>query len=553
MTERSRSADASQSIRHNRPVPGNDAPVQAEQDRYAHGLKYSAYDTLTSFVLGLASAIVTARVFGAEVIGAFALATLLTGSLHMVSNVREQGGLVRELTRYAPRAPESPALLWLVLGFSAALTLAVLVPFGALAVWLLREVFERPELVAPFAVLAGSYLLLDNTSFNLDAPLVAHRDGRAVWIARAGITVTMIAGAALCAATGERSLWALVVVTVAASAVGVALRLYAVGRLTGLRTGRRQLARVRERLRPIVWFGIRQAPLNYTETAIEYTDTAVLGATVPLASIGAYSRAYTLYRRAGQVPTAMSRLYFPTLVALHHRGEHGAMLRVYRLSTRYLTLLLLPAAAWVAASAPAILDVFGPGFDEGATALAILIFVIVLGGYAATAGGLLTAYDRPGTTSIVSVGSAVLNVGLCFALIPSLGLTGAALANAGCWLFDAGLLVFLAARQAEHPVWAMIDAGFVARLAGACAVLALAVVPLRELPAALLWQCLVAAPALAVGLLLFRPLGHGDLGTVERALDSAGVRSPRLRRAVLGAHVRISHGRAAVAQAASRS
>jgi O-antigen/teichoic acid export membrane protein len=538
MTERSRSADA---IRDNRAVPGNDAPAQAEQDRYAHGLKYSAYDTVSSFVLGLASAIVTARVFGAEVIGAFALATLLTGSLHMVSNVREQGGLVRELTRHAARAPESPALLWLVLGFSAALTLAVLVPFGALAVWLLREVFERPELVAPFAVLAGSYLLLDNTSFNLDAPLVAHRDGRSLWIARTGITVTMIAGAVVCAVADERSLWALVVVTVAASAVGVALRLLAVGRLTGLRTGRRQIARVRERLRPIVWFGIRQAPLNYTETAIEYTDTAVLGATVPLVSIGAYNRAYTLYRRAGQVPITLSRLYFPTLVALHNQGEHGAMLRVYRLSTRYLTLLLLPVAAWVAASAPAILDVFGPGFDEGATALAILIFVVVLVGYASTAGGLLTAYDRPGITSIVSVGSAVFNVGLCFALIPSLELTGAALANVGCWLFDAGALVFLAARQAERRVWTMIDAGFVFRLAGACAVLALAVVPLREVPAALLWQCLVAAPALAVGLLLFRPLSRADLGTVERALDSAGVRSAWLRRFVRVAHTRIAH------------
>jgi O-antigen/teichoic acid export membrane protein len=299
---------------------------------------------------------------------------------------------------------------------------------------------------------------------------------------------------------------------------------------------------VRERLRPIVWFGIRQAPLNYTETAIEYTDTAVLGATVPLASVGAYNRAYTLYRRAGQVPTTLSRLYFPTLVALHHRGEHGAMLRVYRLSTRYMTLLLLPAAAWVAASAPAILGVFGPGFDEGATALSILIFVIVLGGYAATAGGLLAAYDRPGIASIVSVGAAVLNVGLCFALIPSLDLTGAALANAGCWLFDAGALVVLAARQAERPTWTMIDVAFLARLAGACAVLALVVAPLRDVPAALLWQSLAAAPALAAGLLLFRPLSRGDLGTVERALDSAGVRSPRLRGAVRSAHTRIAHG-----------
>ena len=515
-----------------------------EQERYAHGLKYSLYDTLTSFALGLVSAIVTARVFGAEVIGAFALASLLTGSLHMVSNVREQGGLVRELTRHPAGAPQTRALVLMVLGFSALLTLAVLVPFGALSVWLLRDVFEQPDLVAPFAVLVAAYLLLDNTSFNLDAPLVAYRDGRSLWIVRTAITATMIVGALACAVADERSLWALVAITVAASGVGVALRLRAVHRLTGLRSSRREVSRVRDRLRPIVWFGVRQAPLNYTETAIEYTDTAVLGASVPLVSIGAYSRAYTLYRRVGQVPVALSRLYFPTLTALFHRGEHDAMLRVHRLSTRYLTLLLLPAATWLAASAPAVLDIFGPGFDEGATALSILIFAVVLDGYGRMAGGLLAAVDRPGVVSIVSVGTAVLNVGLCLALIPPLELTGAAIANLAGWLFAATALVVLAARHAGRPAWTLTDPGFLLRLVAACAVLAVAAAALREAPAALLWQCLVALPALAAGLLVFRPLSRGDDEAVERALDAAGV-SERLRRAVRGTHARIAHGQPA--------
>ncbi len=535
-------------------MPDDDVPAPAEQDRYARGLKYSAYDTATSFVLGLASAIVTARVFGAEVIGAFALASLLTGSLHMVSNVREQGGLVRELTRYVPGAPETRALLWLVLGFSVVLTIAILAPFGALALFMLYEVFERPELVAPFAALVASYVLLDNTSFNLEAPLVAFRDGRALWIARMGVTATMILGAVACAVAGAQTLWALVGVTIAASATGVVLRLYAVGRLTGLRTRRAAIAAVRDRLRPIVWFGIRQAPLNYSETAIEYADTAVLGATVPLASVGAYNRAYTLYRRAGQIPIGLSRLYFPTMSALFHRGERDAMVRVYRLSTRYLTLLLLPAATWVAASAPAVLGLFGPGFEPGATALSILIFAIVFYGYASTSGGLLSAADRPGVVSIVSVATAVLNVGLCLVLIPPLDLTGAALANLGCWVFDAALLLAIASRQADRSSWVMLDMGFLARMLGASAVLALAVVPLRDTGWALLWQSLAALPAIAAGLVLFRPLARADLPTVDRAAVAAGARSPRVRELIRALHARISHGPAALAdQAASRS
>jgi O-antigen/teichoic acid export membrane protein len=476
------------------------------------------------------------------VIGAYALASMLTGSLHMVSNVREQGGLVRELARYAPRAPESPALLWLVLGFSAVFTVAILVPFGALSVFLLRDVFDRPELVAPFAALVAAYLVLDNTSFNLEAPLVAFRDGRSLWIAHMGVTATMIAGAVLCAVAGWDTLWALVGITIAASVVGLALRVAGVERLTGLRTRRAAMAAVRPRLRPIIWFGVRQAPLNYTETAIEYVDTAVLGATVPLAAIGAYNRAYTLYRRAVQIPIGLSRLYFPTLSALFHRGELDAMVRVYRLSTRYLTMLLLPAATWIAVSAPAILAVFGPDFVAGATALSILIFIVVPYAYSSTAGGLLSACDRPGIVSTASVATAIVNVGLCLALIPPLELTGAALANAASWTLDAVVLFVIAARQARRTPWDLIEPGFVVRLVAACAVLALALVPLRDVGGALVWQILAALPALAVGLVVFRPLIRADLGTVERAVTAAGLAAPRWIALVRFVHEHISHG-----------
>ena len=112
---------------------------------------------------------------------------------------------MRELTRHARGTPEPPALLWVTLALSAAITVVVLVPFAALSVWVLRDVFERPELVLPFAVLAAGYLLLDNTSFNFDAPLVAYRDGRSLWLARMAMSVAMIAGALACAAIGERA------------------------------------------------------------------------------------------------------------------------------------------------------------------------------------------------------------------------------------------------------------------------------------------------------------------------------------------------------------
>jgi O-antigen/teichoic acid export membrane protein len=511
---------------------------RSEQERFAHGLRYSVYDTGSSLVLGLASAIITARVFGAEVIGAFALAALLTGSLHLVSNLREQGGLVRELTRHARGGPEPPALLWVTLALSAAITVVVLAPFAAASVWVLTDVFDRPELVLPFAVLAAGYLLLDNTSFNFDAPLVAYRDGRSLWLARMAMSVAMIAGALACAAFGEQRIGGLVACTLASSAAGLAVRTAAVRRLTGLRTGRRELRWARGQLRKIISFGVRAAPVNFTEAAIGYADTAILGANASLATIGAYNRAYGLYQRAASLPVSLSRLYFPTMSALHHRGDQAAMARVHRLSTRYLALVLAPASTWLAASAPAVLALFGPGFDAAATALSILTAVVVLDCWSRPAGGVLWAADRPGIVSFVFGGVALLNVGLCLLLIPAHGLTGAALANLGGWLLAAAVLPLLAAGELGRGRLAMFDAPFALRLAGACAVLALPLVPLRELDLALVWQLLAVVPALALGLLLFRPLERADAELFERALRAAGLTQPRLLRAAEALHAR---------------
>ena len=176
------------------------------------------------------------------------------------------------------------------------------------------------------------------------------------------------------------------------------VRTAAVRRLTGLRTGRRELTWARRQLRQIVSFGVRAAPVNFTEAAIGYADTAILGANASVTTIGAYSRAYGLYQRAASLPVSLSRLYFPTMSALHHRGDRAAMARVHRLSTRYLALVLAPAATWLAASAPAVLAIFGPGFDAAATALAILAGVVVLDCWSRPAGGVLWAADRPGSS-----------------------------------------------------------------------------------------------------------------------------------------------------------
>jgi O-antigen/teichoic acid export membrane protein len=535
-------------------MPG-DAPPAAgrEQARYARGVKFSAYETATSFVLGLASSVITARVFGAAVIGAFALASAITGAFQGISNVREQGGLVRELTRHEAGSPESRALMWATLAFSTLLTSSLFVPFLVVGVVLLRGTFDRPELVAPFLVLAAAYLVVDNTSFNINAPLVAYRDGRAVWFTRTAVVATTIVAAVLCGLLGARGIWGLVACTVAASAVGLAVRLASVRRLVGLRSGRRELAWARRRLRAIISFGIRSMPLNYAETASRYADTALLGANVPLSSLGAYNRSYGLYERVRTIPLSLSRLYFPTQSSLFMAGDRAGMARLYRVTVRYLALMLLPAATWVAVSAPAIMAIFGPDFVVGATALAILVFAVVLDAYGRTAGGLLSAADRPGRVSMGAMVGSAVNVGLCILLIPVIGLTGAALANLGGWVFTTLLFTGMAARVIRKPLYFMFEPRYLVRLGLGCAVFTALLLPLRGVEPALPLLALAAPPALAVALAIARPLDRADEDLVRRALTAAGFRSERLLRTARRVYRLISHDTARLRAPRDRS
>ena len=513
----------------------------SQQARFARGAKFSAYDAVTGMVLGLVASIVTARVFGAEVVGALALASMLTGTFGSVANLREQGGLVRQLTRYEAGTPQSRALTLVTMLFSLLFTLVLLVPFAVLAVYLLRTVFDRPELIGAFFVVIFLWLFVDHTSNNLNAPLVAYRDGRSVWFARTAMVVATIVSSVACWALGVSSLTGLLAVTAATSFAGLVVRLWAVRRLIGLRVGVKDLRWGMSRLREIISYGVRQAPTNYAESVINYTGTAVLGANVGLGSLGAYNRAYGLYRRAQSVPQQLSRLYFPTLCALYMEDDRAGMAQVYRLTTRYLVLMMLPAVTWLAASSPAVMALFGADFVPAAGALAILGFVAVVDLYGRMAGGVSSAANKPGRISLATSAGAGIIALACLLLIPPFGLTGAALAHLVGYAAITLIAARLASRDLGHSLLWMYEPRFLLRLALACAILALGVAPLGSLPVALVWQMLAAPPLLVIALAITRPLERDDADLVRRALRAAGIKSAPVHVVVAHLHRIMSH------------
>jgi O-antigen/teichoic acid export membrane protein len=118
----------------------------------------------------------------------------------------------------------------------------------------------------------------------------------------------------------------------------------------------------------------------------------------------------------------------PQVSELLARREHQRVQSIYQLSSAWLTALSFPFYVAAAAFAPLLLAAFGPGFEAGATAVAILSLAML---FDMATGPVQTVLLMAGKSSwnLLSMAAAlVVNVALNLLLIPPLGIEGAAIA-----------------------------------------------------------------------------------------------------------------------------
>lgn len=151
------------------------------------------------------------------------------------------------------------------------------------------------------------------------------------------------------------------------------------------------------------------------------------------ATVGWYAAAYRILDAAMIIPGAIVAVLYPLLARLDASKAHRLRLR----SQVALFLLSLPLAAAVTYFAgPLTLFLYGPEYAVAAPVLQVLIWAIIpIFLNAALAYGLYAA-GRSTLVSMVNWLNIPLNVGLNWALIPALGMYGAALSTILCELFS---------------------------------------------------------------------------------------------------------------------
>jgi O-antigen/teichoic acid export membrane protein len=140
----------------------------------------------------------------------------------------------------------------------------------------------------------------------------------------------------------------------------------------------------------------------------------------------------------------------------HYEGDERARSSTV-LSVRHYGILGLAAILGNAVFGPLlILVAYGPRFSRAVAPMLIMLPGIWFLGLGIVIQGNLAARNRPGLSSFLAGGSAVLTVGLDFALIPPLGIDGAALASVGAYT-SFGIASLFALHQASSiPVRELI-------------------------------------------------------------------------------------------------
>jgi O-antigen/teichoic acid export membrane protein len=392
---------------------------------YTSAAAFEALGFVLMTVLGLASSVATARLYGIEVIGEFALATAPVTAVWYLSTARERPAFVREIAALPPRAPRVTGLFAAVLAFSFSVTAVVAAIAIPVVIALFHGPIDRPSLVAPTLAALAGHLVATNTGWNLDAVFAGFRASRELfWIRLHQVAVFLVVSAALWPLT--ESVWGLVLATITSYCTSLVHRLIRIRRYMRLAV---EWPAVRDGFRTLpglIRFGVKLIPGGLAQGAGQEVGTWTLGMMSTVTAVGAYSRAWTLARRLTELNWRINEMLLPTLVERRRSGDRAGFDRAFVDTMRYcVAALLLPAAVGGGAAA-SVMAVFGAGFERGAGAFAVLLLVPAVVAAVAVQRHVLLADDRPGLTSIIAVGGTLATTGATVLLTLRVGIIGTA-------------------------------------------------------------------------------------------------------------------------------
>jgi O-antigen/teichoic acid export membrane protein len=198
-------------------------------------------------------------------------------------------------------------------------------------------------------------------------------------------------------------------------------------------------------------------PLTLTDALLIFNvqaDLLLLGVFRDATDVGIYRAASLVALQVTIGLAVANEVLAPHVARLHQAGDRAGLQALMRHTLGWLALSgVLLAGFCILAGREILIFVFGAAYAGGTTVLAILAcgqFVAVAAG---TGSVLLNMTGHEKDVLRVFAISAATNVAANIALIPSLGIAGAALATASCQIVTNGLLLYFVRRRLGINLW----------------------------------------------------------------------------------------------------
>lgn len=180
---------------------------------------------------------------------------------------------------------------------------------------------------------------------------------------------------------------------------------------------------------------------NILVMVLVWIDMLLVGYLGTSGDVGVYGAAFKVSTASAIILTAFATVFTPVISDLYNRKKADELGILFKTITRWVFSFSFPIFLLMAFFSDPVMRLFGDDFVVGASALVLLALSQLITSSIGTAGLVVLMSGRSWLELINMVTSLAVNVTLCFLLIPSQGLMGAAIANAA----SAGVLNVLRA------------------------------------------------------------------------------------------------------------
>lgn len=198
---------------------------------------------------------------------------------------------------------------------------------------------------------------------------------------------------------------------------------------------RMQPAGISEHRPTFLWRDILviSAPMYLMEslsTLIGEFAVIALGWTGDPDSVAVFAVATRLTLLIGFALQAANSVLNPMISELYHDGKKKQLQDSLSFAARILTLVTIVMAGVLIFGGRYVLDLFGPGFSDGYVLLQVLLVGQCVNALCGSVGSIMKMTGHQNQSCVIMVVAMLVNIGLCFLLIPRYDAMGAAIAVA---------------------------------------------------------------------------------------------------------------------------